>query len=336
MKKIFIIASERSGTNLLRTLLGNHHDIVAPIAPHFLNTFYPILRYYGFLKEKKQCKLLIKDAIALANHPYHNWQLNTSEKKIYEKYQPNSLVSIIDALYQEKATSLNKNNYVSKGIHNFNFVALIKQELTNVKFIYLYRDPRDKVASSLRKPLFMHTPFQVINRWNEEQNKCITLSKIYQEDVFMLKYEDLIKNTEKEMSKLLNFFNLDIDPSCFNTNKNNKEAKRNEFWKNLDKAIIKDNDKKYKSQLLEKDILIIESIAKENMKVLGYSLDTTADWNKSMSLIFRISEVLKIKLSTKKNKNFYLKEMAILKDKHTLIKQIKANIKKNCENDTNH
>jgi len=39
MKKIFLIGSERSGTNLLRVLLGNHSRISAPPPIHLLDLF---------------------------------------------------------------------------------------------------------------------------------------------------------------------------------------------------------------------------------------------------------------------------------------------------------
>lgn len=335
MQPIFIIASERSGTNLLRTLLGKHHTIEAPVAPHLLNAFYPYLRYYGNLEDGKKCSKLINDAISLVNHPYHNWKLNINKKKIFEKYNPSSLVTVLNALYQEKAESVGKTAYVSKGIHNFDYVPLIKQELPNSKFIYLYRDPRDKVASLLRKPLHMHTAFEIINIWNKEQHKCLTMYTLYQDDIIKIKYENLIKNTENEITKVLNFLNLKIDSNCFSTDKNNTEAKRNEFWKNLDKPIIQNNDKKYKDQLSSNDILIIESLAKENMRDLGYTdFDTSADWNESNSISFRLSEIIKKFLSKRKNKNFFNKEMAELKDKTDLMKDIRKNIKIKHENDT--
>lgn len=46
---IILLASERSGSNLLRTLLGNHSDISAPVAPHLIKMFYPIKHYFSDL-----------------------------------------------------------------------------------------------------------------------------------------------------------------------------------------------------------------------------------------------------------------------------------------------
>jgi hypothetical protein len=56
MKKVIFLASERSGTNLLRTLLGNHPDIDAPVAPHFLDAFNESVGLYGDLKRRNMPK----------------------------------------------------------------------------------------------------------------------------------------------------------------------------------------------------------------------------------------------------------------------------------------
>jgi len=51
---IILLASERSGSNLLRILLGNHSNILAPIAPHLMNIFYPIKHYYCNLIDRQK------------------------------------------------------------------------------------------------------------------------------------------------------------------------------------------------------------------------------------------------------------------------------------------
>ena len=72
---IVLLASERSGSNLLRTLLGNHSDISAPIAPHLIKIFYPIKHYYLDLSSKVNNKNLFCDMLQIVNHPFSNWKL---------------------------------------------------------------------------------------------------------------------------------------------------------------------------------------------------------------------------------------------------------------------
>ncbi|MBK7482140.1 MAG: sulfotransferase [Flavobacteriales bacterium] len=44
---IFLVGSERSGSNLLRSLIGNHSMVEAPTAPHFFDQWSHALWAYG-------------------------------------------------------------------------------------------------------------------------------------------------------------------------------------------------------------------------------------------------------------------------------------------------
>ena len=69
----------------------------------------------------------------------------------------------------------------------------------------------------------------------------LSISSKYKSKVHFIKYEDLVSNARQEMTKVLNFLNLEIDENCFRTDRNNIEANRNELWKNLSEPIIKNN-----------------------------------------------------------------------------------------------
>jgi hypothetical protein len=80
------------------------------------------------------------------------------------------------------------------------------------------------------------------------------------------------------MSEILGYIGVEIDSNCFSTDIGNKESKRNPYWKNLSKPIMSDNKGKFRKELSEEDVLIIESIVKNEMRFFGYDCCTTADW----------------------------------------------------------
>lgn len=321
-KRIIILASERSGTNLLRVLLNNHKDICGPIAPHFFNTFYPTLSKYGDLENKQNSLLLLNHMIRLANHKFHDWKFNINVDEIIEKYNVNSYETAFDAVYQERAMLSGKKHYVSKDNDLFNYIEYINK-LENVKYLYLYRDPRDHVASWMQTPIFMHTPFDVINKWIKEQNTILDLSKT--NSFHFVSYEDLISNSKVTMDRILKFIEVDIDENCYTTDPFNKESKRNELWKNLSKPILKNNTRKYQKLLSRRDIKIIESKSKHIMKKLGYDFDTLANWKPYRGFIYEL--MLKRKISEKKNKKLKNVKMADLQDKFDLIKTLSKELK---------
>lgn len=49
IQPIQMIGTQRSGSNLLRLLLNQYTEIVAPHPPHILQRFYPLLPAYGDL-----------------------------------------------------------------------------------------------------------------------------------------------------------------------------------------------------------------------------------------------------------------------------------------------
>jgi hypothetical protein len=294
--KIFILASERSGSNLLRTLLGNHKDINAPIAPHLFREFYRLIDLYGDLSLSSNKQELLQDMFNLVNQEYHAWGLPQSVlSKAMGSAGINSLAKAIDFFYSEKAKIEGKSGYCSKGIHNFDYAHYIKNEFSEVKFIYLTRDPRDVTASWLKTPLHLHTPFRIAQQWNEQQFTCRRFRACYPQDVISLKYENLIADTVGEMTRVQKSLGLDLDAKCFSTNIDNQEAKNNEFWKNLNKPVIKGNTSKFLDSLSLEEINIIETISKENMISIGYmDFCTNADWTTGNSLLFKVKEKIRV------------------------------------------
>lgn len=327
IKKIILLASERSGTNLLRTLIDNHREICGPVAPHLFDAFHQTLSFYDDLNVKEHAVLLVKHMLQLANHKYHNWELNINEEDLIKKYNVNSIEMAFNALYTEKAKQSGKIHYVSKDNHLFKYTDYLKK-LENVKYVYLYRDPRDHVASWMKTPIFMHTPYDVIVKWKKEQE--IILNFATKEHVHFVSYEELISDTPRIMTSLLEFFEVSVDERCFNTNSENQESKRNTFWKNLSQPIIKNNTKKYLNNLTIRDIKIIESIAKPIMQKLNYQLDTSGDWKAYKGFGYELK--LKRAVSKYNNRELIHKEMSDLQDKIRLIESLKKTIKNDYSN----
>ena len=167
-------------------------------------------------------------------------------------------------------------------------------------------------------------------KWNREQTKCLDLINTYGIEMFPVKYEQLIQSPQKVMTEILKFLNLPIEERCFQTDNQNKESAKNEFWKNLSKPIITDNTKKYLKHLTNEDLQIVESIAKKNMRELDYNdFVTKADWVKKKNFISSTKLVLKRNIIKRKFKDFIQKDMELLESKRELIKLIKDDIIKN-------
>jgi hypothetical protein len=326
--KIFLLTSERSGSNLLRTLLGKHNEVEAPVAPHLFREFYCLIDLYGDLDKYENKYDLVQDMFNLVNYEYHSWNLpDSTVVKAMKLKGLNNLARIIDFFYLEKANLENKTGYCSKGIHNFDFAHYIKTEIPEAKFIYLTRDPRGVTASWLKTPLHLHTPFKIVKQWNDQQFICRRFQACYPKDVVSLRYEDLIENTEVEMTRVQEALGLDVDERCFTTNKDNQEAKNNELWKNLNKPIIKGNASKFLTTLSSDDINIIESVARENMLACGYTnFHAKGDWTPGNYLLFKIKEKYRTRQSILNRGDATQKVLDRVKGKVEVIKNVRKRL----------
>jgi len=278
---VFIMSSERSGSNLLRVLLGSHSGIAAPRPVQLLILFDRLIPGYGDLAVRENAQHLFDDCIALANHPYTAWNLKIDFEQVYEPYTLNGLIDFFHLLYSEYALRENKKHFVCKENNLFDFANQLAEYYKDPKFIYLYRDPRDFTLSWRGLPIGPKTYFLAASKWVEEQRRCerfITTSGL---DVYCLKYEALITATEQQMTDLLTFVGVPVEENCFSIPEgNNREVAWNMYWRNLTKPILKQNFNKYRDELTGTTINMIETVTKDYMSKLHYAFDTQANWTR--------------------------------------------------------
>ena len=76
---IFIIGTERSGSNLLRLILNAHSEIAVPHPPHVMSYFGPLEKYYGDLSRESNFRRLAKDVIVHLRSHIHPWEVEVDE-----------------------------------------------------------------------------------------------------------------------------------------------------------------------------------------------------------------------------------------------------------------
>ena len=318
---IILLASERSGSNLLRILLGNHSNILAPIAPHLMNIFYPIKHYYLNLTRKSNNKILFQDMLQVVNHHYSNWKLNLEyNHKEIESLEIYSVVRMMDYIYKKKAERNQKEYYCSKGINTFRFINQIRKEDPTLKFIHLVRDPRDVIASFMKQKSSLNSSYDAVLQWKKQQKLLIDAKNNTNFSCITIKYEDLISNTTKIMDKIMLALGLPPDAKCYETNPLNKESIKSTYWKNLSQPIMVKNRNKFMEVLSDEDILIIETIAKDEMIEYGYSPISSQNWKltgESINFINRQKQIRK-----EQAKNDINEHMEAVVRKQELIKKI--------------
>jgi hypothetical protein len=279
MKSVFIMSSERSGSNLLREMLGAHSNISAPPAAQLPRLLSSTLHYYGDLRSDANLHNIIEDAIKIIKtHPIA-WRRDFETEIVMESISTRSLWGVIATLYHLEAISRNKEVWVSKDNNLFDYAFAIRDTLPKARFLYLARDGRDYACSMRRVHMGHGNIFDIARLWRNEQRRCLQVYFTLTEAVHIVRYEELVSQTELTLNAICDFLEEPFDPSMMDYHKRNSSqemATKSEFWKNLRKPVMSSNYGKFISELSLSEIRLFESIAGNELTLLGYSRFTDA------------------------------------------------------------
>ena len=280
MKPVFIMSSERSGSNLIREMLNAHQNISAPPAiqmPRILASYLP---YYGDLRSDDKIKRIIEDALAL-NQAYPSpLDVQTSVDEIISVLPERTIWGVISTIYASHAKFHGKSCWVSKDNNLFEHAFAIKQTLPDARFIYLVRDGRDYASSMLRVGISSTHIYGIAKQWKKEQLACLKVFfSMGKDSVYLLRYEDLLADPSSTLQSVCEFLDEPFDAAMLNFHDQDTAkllASQSAFWENLSKPVLSTNTGKFKTELSRKQIALFEAIAGHELILLGYSRVTNS------------------------------------------------------------
>lgn len=277
-KYIQIIGIQRSGSNLLRVMLNQLPEIVAPHPPHILQNFLPIIDKYSDLKMDDNFKQLIEDVCRFVELNPVPWTgVDLIRADIFSSSKKRSVYEIFRLIYEGYTKSKNGSIWCCKSMTNINYVNELEKSKLDPFYIYLFRDGRD-VALSFKKAIVGEKHiYHLAKKWKDDQEISLNfLKNINDSRKYMLSYEELIKSPEKYLKQICNKLNINFDPKMlayYDSDESRVTATSGEMWANVQKPIIKSNTKKYRKGLSIEEIKLFESVAKDTLKKLGYLPD---------------------------------------------------------------
>jgi hypothetical protein len=275
MKSIFIMSSERSGTNLVREMLNAHPNISAPPAVQLPKHLSTHRFYYGDLSIESNIKKMIANALIINETHPDELRIKHSVDEIFDMLSERSVWGVVSALYSLNAKEQGKTVWASKDNFLFNYVFAIKKSLPDARFVYLFRDGRD-YACSMRKvnPFKVHI-YDIAKQWQEEQRACLQAYYDFKQEgcMHLLRYEDLLVDPDNTLRKLCAFLDEPFNESMLKFHEGGsaqKLAAQSPYWENLSKPIMATNFAKFKQELTPREIALFESIAGRELTLLGY------------------------------------------------------------------
>ena len=124
---LFIIGTERSGSNLLRLVLDAHPRITVPHPPHVMNYFGAIEERYGDLSVPASRRRAARHMAELVCIHIHPWDITPSVERLVEEADPPDLFGLFLALYDQHLESTKASRWGCKStfmIHHVDRILL--------------------------------------------------------------------------------------------------------------------------------------------------------------------------------------------------------------------
>lgn len=269
---VFLLSTERSGSNLLRSILDTHPDITAP---HPIEvTPWDKIASLESMSVSKRSKL-VRDL--LLRKTYSSQPLNVSINveqvhRTLENFDEKSHLALQSAIYSEFCEINDASMWVSKSPHLFKWLKESWDFYDNIKYIHLVRDPRDVALSFKNSHVGDHHPYFNATRWSTEQQDIRNFLKEI-DSSHIIRYEDILTDSKNEISKLCKFLGKSYHPNMlefYKTDDAKYAADSDEALENISSPIKEDNFGKFRDQLPNNEVEIVEKVCRAQMDSFGY------------------------------------------------------------------
>jgi hypothetical protein len=328
---IFMIGTQRSGSNLLRLMLNQQAAIASPHPPHILERFMPLLPIYGDLGIDANFDLLVDDVCRMIEVNPVAWTgVNLDREIVKVCCLERSLTAVYGAVHDLMSEAKGALVWCCKSLANVHFLPQIEAYFPDARYIYIYRDGRD-VAVSFRKAVVGEKSFyHIAKHWHAEQQLALELKdRIGAERFFAVSYEDLTADSERILKEMMWHFKTPFVEEMlqFNISEEAMEtAKCGALWANVQQPVIKNNTRKFLKEAGKEDARIFEWVAGESLDRLGYDRMYT---QKGEGKIFDTADIRSFEaeneqLKKEVGKRIDPEELRLRKPQQELLKEIRA------------
>ena len=249
---IFLLSSERSGSNLIRDRLCCYAENLCSVPPaqilRTLGYWEPLMGPFSLDHKWQET---IGYALRCCYERTVPWDIALSIGEIAEGYENSygnkrSIIRLLDLLYRQYAQRKGYKGYFNKEICLFDFAHEIENQIPMARFIHLYRDPRDYVLSQKKRPFGNQSALDLACLWLKECNASLKAknSSGVEEKTFSISYEQFIQNEQMFLKKIRDFVGIKAATERRPQDITGKNNKFHEL-KNVHRRTMRNNFNKY-------------------------------------------------------------------------------------------
>jgi hypothetical protein len=284
----FIGGPAKSGTTLLRALLDGHRQLLA--LPQDTDYFSTVLTKLGnadrraqfdYLTKQSYSKILFGGTQREGKHDYSSFPqakfLEIFERSAFDPTNANrDLLALLMQSYAELlGIPLDRvKRWVEKTPANRNYIGAIFERFPHAKLLTTIRDPRALLSSQIalkqNVPTRNMSIFYVVDHWTANAKLALQIRR-GEVPGFVVKYEELVRDTAAMMKQVCDYLEIDFDPDV-----TTRPTKVGELWSGNSAVGAKfsgvnaDQASRWESALNENEIGWIEWHCRDLMPEFGY------------------------------------------------------------------
>lgn len=271
----FLIASERSGSNLITKMMDAHPQICGPSPLHILRVLGMEYYRYGDLDNTQNWNMLLDDVDALLNSDFAKWAKSFTRQELDSLAPVGDLPGLLRQIFEREAEANGKSGLFIKELWTHRYVSFLDWCFPDSKYVYLVRDPRDMALSWRNNPVHPGGVVAGARQWiHDQSNTVVNFRALHDANrAILVRYEDLVAQPEASLKRICDFMGLEFDSAmlAFHNNKLTQDnAAKNELWNNLSKEVMSDNFNKFKKELSADEIAAIEVTCWPLLRYFGY------------------------------------------------------------------
>lgn len=303
----FIVGTGRSGTTLLQAMLSSHPRIVIPEETHFFSKFDPALGWVGFHDPLRADQLDAYVARCMAVPHLRESGITGAMLRARLEEGPNDARGLFLWVMRTLVGSAGAGKRVGEKtpIHE-RHVARIRALFPGVKFIHIYRDPRDTAASLKRMPWAggqgqsmrriarrCAQTYETMARWRATLGDTA---------VCEVRYESLVEDAEGVLRGVCAFLGEEFDAAmlAFHARTEAGYQAREEAWKGgTRRAIDGSSIGRWKKDLSAREVAAVErAVGIARLRAMGYEASGVRD-----RLVWKFGDALRDQVAKLKGRS---------------------------------
>lgn len=269
----FIIGSGRSGNTLLRNLIMSHSMTYIPPETYVLGkvirTFkqnplmawvdlvHIIAAHFEYEKEFRHFPIeSLRDFVLSAE------QIDPANR---------SLASLLDCLYRYfgECNNIEFEQWGDKTPMNTYSLNEISLVFPSAKYIYIYRDGCDVVASYVKSGIYNNIT-HAAKRWVSANKDCVNFRSRHPSNVHTVSYEELVKNPKIISDSIIDFLGVSRRKNVINLEEKLGDVNSLSHHANVLKPIDGRSIGKGRAFFSDKEMLLLSKIMDNTLLTLGY------------------------------------------------------------------